>query len=68
MANNLGILQDRTQILPGQVVELAEIAGKPDAQVRSVIEAHLADPTRGVLKSAVPVREEPGLKRLSGAP
>jgi hypothetical protein len=37
-------------------VEPAEIVGKPDAQVRSVIEAHLADPKRGVLKSAVPER------------
>ena len=37
-------------------VEPAEIAGKPDAQVRAVVEAHLADPKRGVMESAVPAR------------
>jgi hypothetical protein len=37
-------------------VEPAEVAGKTDAQVRAVIQAHLADPQRGVLKSAVAVR------------
>jgi len=35
-------------------VEPAAVAGKSDAEIRSVIQAHLADPTRGVLKSAVP--------------
>jgi hypothetical protein len=48
-------------------VDPKEIAGKGEAQVRAVIEVHLADPKRGVLKSDVPVREEPGLRRLGGA-
>ena len=37
-------------------VEPAGIAGKSDGQVRATIQAHLSDPQRGVLKSAVAAR------------
>jgi hypothetical protein len=37
-------------------VEPTEISGKSAAEIRSVVQAHLADPTRGVLKSTVPAK------------